>query len=39
MPRRLEIEDLDRFVMASNPQLSPNGKSLVYARAQHLQLD
>ena len=30
MPRRLEIEDLDRFVMASHPQLSPDGGSLAY---------
>ena len=30
MPRRLEIEDLDKFVMASHPQLSPDGKNLVY---------
>ena len=36
MPRRLEIEDLDKFVMASHPKLSPNGESLTYVvtRAQ-----
>lgn len=36
MPRRLEIEDLEKFVMASNPQLSPNGENLAYVvtRAQ-----
>ena len=30
MPRRLEIEDLDKFVMVSQPQLSPDGESLAY---------
>jgi len=30
MPRKLEIDDLGKFVMASNPQLSPDGESLVY---------
>ena len=30
MPRRLEIEDIDKFVMASHPQLSPDGSSLAY---------
>lgn len=30
MPRRLVIDDLDKFVMASHPQLSPNGESLAY---------
>ena len=36
MPRRLEIEDLDKFVMASHPKLSPNCESLTYVvtRAQ-----
>ena len=36
MPRRLEIEDLEKFVAASHPQLSPDGGSLAYVvtRAQ-----
>jgi dipeptidyl aminopeptidase/acylaminoacyl peptidase len=36
MPRRLEIEDLEKFVMASHPQLSPDGENLAYVvtRAQ-----
>ena len=36
MPRRLEIEDLEKFVMVSHPKLSPDGENLVYVvtRAQ-----
>jgi dipeptidyl aminopeptidase/acylaminoacyl peptidase len=36
LPRRLEIEDLEKFVMASHPQLSPDSESLAYVvtRAQ-----
>ena len=30
MPRRLEIDDLEKFVAASHPQLSPDGGSLAY---------
>jgi dipeptidyl aminopeptidase/acylaminoacyl peptidase len=30
MPRRLEIEDLEKFVAVSHPQLSPDGGGLLY---------
>jgi len=30
LPRKLEIDDLDKFVMPSNPCLSPSGESLAF---------